>query len=326
MHKIIGAELIDGNVVLAGELDSLVTILIEYRRGNDDLAGKTHQRLKALPAPPQRELLQGKVRGLLTKFAHDGYWPEPATPRERDVLAFVVDSSTPRRHDPHGGAATAWDRPTTPHSSSFSMRSMGRPDSACSSRSGLSIARSVFPCGARGGGARAPRIRSCWGRARGDWAPNPGDHGGGATPRVLGRQLPLPPPPPKPLLDPPPNRPSLNPPSNPPPPPPPPPGASGQQLLGGVVGVQNRGVAPPVPGTRFGLHSGGGFPGLRSGAVLQLHPPPPPTPSPFSWAGGPRCAADERWSTNMEQYPPPCANTGLSKHGDPVFPHFWSFF
>ena len=24
--------------------------------------------------------------------------------------------------------------------------------------------------------------------------------------------------------------------------------------------------------------------------------------------------------------PPPCANTGLSKHGDPVLPHFWSFF
>ena len=24
--------------------------------------------------------------------------------------------------------------------------------------------------------------------------------------------------------------------------------------------------------------------------------------------------------------PPPCVNTGLSKHGDPVFPHFWSFF
>ena len=30
-----------------------------------------------------------------------------------------------------------------------------------------------------------------------------------------------------------------------PPPPPPPQGASGQQLVGGVVGVQNRGVAPP---------------------------------------------------------------------------------
>ena len=30
-------------------------------------------------------------------------------------------------------------------------------------------------------------------------------------------------------------------------PPPPPPGASGQRLVGGVVGVQNRGVAPPVP-------------------------------------------------------------------------------
>ena len=22
----------------------------------------------------------------------------------------------------------------------------------------------------------------------------------------------------------------------------------------------------------------------------------------------------------------PCPNTGLSKHGDPVFPHFWAFF
>ena len=42
---------------------------------------------------------------------------------------------------------------------------------------------------------------------------------GGATPRVLGRQLP----------------------------PPPPQGASGQQLVGEVVGVQNRGVAPPPP-------------------------------------------------------------------------------
>ena len=42
--------------------------------------------------------------------------------------------------------------------------------------------------------------------------------------------------PPKPLLDPPPI--AL-------PEPPPPQGASGQQLVGGVVGVQNRGVAPP---------------------------------------------------------------------------------
>ena len=31
------------------------------------------------------------------------------------------------------------------------------------------------------------------------------------------------------------------------PPPPPPQGASGQQSVGGVVGVQNRGVAPPPP-------------------------------------------------------------------------------
>ena len=45
----------------------------------------------------------------------------------------------------------------------------------------------------------------------------------------------FPEPPPQPLLDPPPIR------------PPPPQGASGQQLIGTVVGVQNRGVAPPPP-------------------------------------------------------------------------------
>ena len=54
-------------------------------------------------------------------------------------------------------------------------------------------------------------------------------------------------PPPAPPKPPPPIRPSLHPPSNAPPPPPPPQGASGQQLVGGVVGVQNRGVAPPPP-------------------------------------------------------------------------------
>ena len=34
------------------------------------------------------------------------------------------------------------------------------------------------------------------------------------------------------------------------------------------------------------------------------------------------------WPCVLPAYvpPPPCANTGLSKHGDPVFPHFWSFF
>ena len=60
-------------------------------------------------------------------------------------------------------------------------------------------------------------------------------------------------PPPQPTLPeaptpappiPPPHSPSLN---APPPMPPPPKGASGQQLVGGVVGVQNRGVAPPWP-------------------------------------------------------------------------------
>ena len=48
----------------------------------------------------------------------------------------------------------------------------------------------------------------------------------------------MPPPPPTPQVAPPgPPRQS--------PPPPPPKGASGQQLVGRVVGVQNRGVAPP---------------------------------------------------------------------------------
>ena len=53
-----------------------------------------------------------------------------------------------------------------------------------------------------------------------------------------GKSPPDPPPPPSPLPEPP--LPSS-------PPKPPPLGASGQQLVGGVVGVQNRGVAPPPP-------------------------------------------------------------------------------
>ena len=55
----------------------------------------------------------------------------------------------------------------------------------------------------------------------------------------------MPPPPPNT-----PNCPTWTPP--PPMPPPPPKGASGQQLVGGVVGVQNRGVAPPgVVGVKY---------------------------------------------------------------------------
>ena len=56
------------------------------------------------------------------------------------------------------------------------------------------------------------------------WTPPPTDPPGAPPPA-----------PPRP----PPHSPALN------PPPPPPQGASGQQLVGGVVGVQNRGVAPP---------------------------------------------------------------------------------
>ena len=37
---------------------------------------------------------------------------------------------------------------------------------------------------------------------------------------------------------------------------------------------------------------------------------------------------NNRHNPQYANYPPPphlCANTGLSKHGDPVFPHFWSW-
>ena len=72
------------------------------------------------------------------------------------------------------------------------------------------------------------------GEVRGACAPPP------PTPQIA-----QPGPPPQPTLpEPPPPSPLLDPPSN-APPPPPPQGASGQQLVGGVVGVQNRGVAPP---------------------------------------------------------------------------------
>ena len=64
-------------------------------------------------------------------------------------------------------------------------------------------------------------------------------------------QIAPPDPPPQPTLpEPPPQAPPRPPPIPcPPPPPPPAQGASGQQLVGGggVVGVQNRGVAPPGP-------------------------------------------------------------------------------
>ena len=49
------------------------------------------------------------------------------------------------------------------------------------------------------------------------------------------------------------------PPRPPPPPPPPPQGASGRQLVGGVVGVQNRGVAPPGVGWPNTAHMGIGY-------------------------------------------------------------------
>ena len=71
---------------------------------------------------------------------------------------------------------------------------------------------------------------------------------------------------------PPPPSPSLNPPSNaapPPPPPPPPQGASGQQLVGGVVGVQNRRVAPPV-----GALCGRGRNLLPEGGQFEASPSP----------------------------------------------------
>ena len=74
------------------------------------------------------------------------------------------------------------------------------------------------------------------------------------------------PPPFAPPRPPPPSRPSWNPPSH-PPPPPPPQGASGQQLAGAVIGVQNRGVAPPRASRSF-------FRGMCPPPTLR-HPPHP---------------------------------------------------
>ena len=111
------------------------------------------------------------------------------------------------------------------------------------------------------------------------------------------------PPPTDPPGDPPPNRPSRSPPPpiaprrppppNPPPPPPPPPpqGASGQQLARGVVGVQNRGVAPLPPrgGVRVEWRDG------RGGRTSVLSPcwpgcrgmtPPWPSRCCMGWVGG----------------------------------------
>ena len=85
------------------------------------------------------------------------------------------------------------------------------------------------------------------GEVRGACAPPPppppqiAAHGPPSHPTLPERPAPS-----KPLLDPPPHCPSLKPPSN-ASPPAPPARASGQQLVGGVVGVQNRGVAPPPP-------------------------------------------------------------------------------
>ena len=67
------------------------------------------------------------------------------------------------------------------------------------------------------------------------------------TPQIAPPGSPPPPTPMRPTWNPPP---PTDPPGAPPSPkplldPPPPQGASGQQLVGGVVGVQNRGVAPP---------------------------------------------------------------------------------
>ena len=106
---------------------------------------------------------------------------------------------------------------------------------------------------------------------------------GGATPRVLGRQLPLPPPiaplgppppkrpsrsppPPAPPI-PPPHSPSLNPPSN---PPPPPPRGLRPTISWGVVGVQNRGVAPPP------WFCGSNASPLPPPPLSSCAPPPPP--------------------------------------------------
>ena len=116
--------------------------------------------------------------------------------------------------------------------------------------------------------------------------------------------LPEPPPPTDPPGAPPPIAPPRPPLQCPPPPPPPPPqGASGQQLVGGVVGVQNRGVAPPGvhpqppssstpgPGCPFSTPSP---PGTRR---CRFHLEGVGSTYTFAWLTLLRC--HPRWSTSL---------------------------
>ena len=105
-----------------------------------------------------------------------------------------------------------------------------------------------------------------------------------------------PPPPPREPREPPPPPPPREPPSpapllDPPLQAPPPQGASGRQLVGGIVGVQNRGVAPPGGATQGG---GGGAlhiaPAALHFAPTVLHPTSSPdgsAPCPSNSAPGP---------------------------------------
>eukprot|EP00668_Euglena_longa_P000743 GGOE01000899.1.p1 GENE.GGOE01000899.1~~GGOE01000899.1.p1 ORF type:complete len:419 (+),score=75.99 GGOE01000899.1:37-1257(+) len=95
MQRIIGTDLVEANEVLLEELRNLVTILLDFRKCNEQVARKQNT-LILLPGPPQREILQMKVQQLLLKIAQDGNLPEPQTPRERAIVNYVISPSAGR--------------------------------------------------------------------------------------------------------------------------------------------------------------------------------------------------------------------------------------
>ena len=116
----------------------------------------------------------------------------------------------------------------------------------------------------------------------------------------------LPEPPPQPLLDPPPICPSLTP----PPPPPPPKGASGQQLVLGVVGVQNRGVAPPGVWVSFFFSGRAGDAGGGWGGCVINNPDRLKAPRPYPSGQEGRRANAQDVQVHVRGASPPCWTLG----------------
>eukprot|EP00667_Euglena_gracilis_P010060 EG_transcript_10238 len=131
MKRIIGSELIEANEVLLEELRNLVAILLDLRQGNEQVAHK-QTALVLLPGPPQRDILQIKVQQLLLRIAQDGHLPEGQTPRERDILNYVVSPSAGRPSSAPSLRARPSSREALGTPSSSSPPTLRRTDSVTS--------------------------------------------------------------------------------------------------------------------------------------------------------------------------------------------------